>query len=90
MQKNESDNVTHEDLTVVDLIAYRLKQQVDLAATPDIYHLALTLQDMYYNEEINVTMENGSMIYAPADGDPDSIAGHVIIDMCKEETDNND
>ena len=90
MQKNESDIVTHEDVTVVDLIAYRLKQQVELAATPDTYQLALTLQDMYYNEEINVTMESGSMIYAPVDEEADSITGPIIIDMYEEETDSND
>ena len=85
MQKNKSDNVTHEDVTVVDLMAYRLKKCVENAQTDQEQDLALNLQSMYLHNEIDIEMDNGSMYFKhkeePSAEDNTEDSRVVIIDL---------
>lgn len=77
------------EATVLDLMAYRLKKQVEESTDDECQQIALTLQDMYYNDEIDVTMEYGTMLFRlKGEEDWTDNTGPIVINMCGEDEDN--
>jgi hypothetical protein len=81
--------MNNTDVKVLDLMAYRLKKQVDNSVDQHSQQIALTLQDMYINNEIDVTMEYGTMFYRlKGEEEWTDNSGPIIIDMCGEDEHN--
>ncbi len=54
---------TNPDITVEDLIAYRLKQKIDLASSEQEHQVRVALYELYVSNEIDVKVEDGEMLF---------------------------
>jgi len=54
---------TNPDITVEDLIAYRLKQKIDLASSEQEHEVRVALYELYVSNEIDVKVEDGEMLF---------------------------
>jgi len=54
---------TIPDITVEDLIAYRLKQKIDQASNEQEHSVRLALYELYVSNEIDVKVEDGEMLF---------------------------
>tara|TARA_Y100000310_G_scaffold332757_1_gene408932 strand:- start:943 stop:1248 length:306 start_codon:yes stop_codon:yes gene_type:complete len=87
-----SDQITDDTITpnVTDLIAWKLKQNLEAAQSDHEYQVRLALQELYHFGEVDVMMEDGEMMFKYRCADPTNAPAenNNIVDTSISEPDN--
>jgi len=54
---------TTPDVTITDLIAWKLKQKIEQASSEQEHEVRVALYELYVSHEIDVKVEDGEMLF---------------------------